>query len=184
MLDRVALRLGFNCHEVDVGFKNISSKIKEVDALIGGESSGGLTIRNYLFGKDSTFSSMLFIEMVCVMNKSVSEIIKEVKNFADFNYIIRERSIDYQENLDIIRFLKENNPKFDKDPIEVRRFGKNVKYIFENDEWVLLRLSGTEPVLRIFVEMKDETKAKKYLEIVKSYINSMESEEYLCPISA
>ena len=181
LVDKVVLRFGYKCHEVDVGFKNISSKLKEVDALVGGESSGGLTIRNYIFGKDSTFAAMLFIEMVSVMNKKVSEIIKEVRDFAEFHHKIVEHTIHYQANLDIKRYLLDVEPNFTDKPIEVRKFGKNVKYIFPNDEWVIFRLSGTEPVLRIFVEMETSDKTYQYLETVYNYINNIDKEEYtLC----
>lgn len=176
LIDKVAEKLGFDSHEVDVGFKNISSKLKEVDALIGGESSGGLTVRNYLYGKDSTFSSMLFIEMMIMMKKSVSEIIKEVRDFASFYHCIVEKTIGYHEGVDIKSFLYNNEPSFEEKPLRVERFASNVKYIFDNDEWVLFRISGTEPVLRVFVETQTEEKTHKYLEIVSNFISNMESE--------
>lgn len=177
LLDKVSEKLGFKCHEVDVGFKNISSKIKEVDALIGGESSGGLTVRNYIYGKDSTFASMLFIEMMAIMQKSVSEIIKEVRDFANFHHCIVEDTFSYNENFNIKEYLYNNVPSFPNAPIEIRKFGKNVKYIFENDEWAILRLSGTEPVLRVFVEMETKEKTEKYLQIINQFILSMEKEK-------
>ena len=177
LVDNVAKKLGFECHEVDVGFKNISSKIKEVDALIGGESSGGLTIRNYLYGKDSTFAAMLFIEMMTLMNKSVSEIIKEVRDFASFHHVIVESTIHYNENSNIKEYLDKNEPNFPSTPKEVRRFGKNVKYVFDNDEWAILRLSGTEPVLRVFVEMTTEEKTQQYLDVINEFIKNMEREK-------
>ncbi len=177
LLNKVSEKLGFNCYEVDVGFKNISSKIKEVDALIGGESSGGLTIRNYIYGKDSTFASMLFIEMMTVMQKSVSEIIKEVRGFANFHHCIVEDTFSYNENFNIKEYLYNNIPNFPTTPIEIKKFGKNVKYIFENDEWAILRLSGTEPVLRVFVEMETQEKTEEYLKIINQFILNMEKEK-------
>lgn len=176
LVDNVAKKLGFKCHEVDVGFKNISSKIKEVDALIGGESSGGLTIRNYLYGKDSTFAAMLFIEMMTLMNKSVSEIIKEVRDFASFHHVIIETTLHYKENSNIKEYLNDFEPSFPTKPIEVRKDAKNFKYIFENDEWAILRLSGTEPVLRVFVETDSLEKTNQYLEIINEFIKNMERE--------
>lgn len=177
LVDNVAKKFGFQCHEVDVGFKNISSKIKEVDALVGGESSGGLTIRNYLYGKDSTFAAMLFIEMMTLMHKSVSEIIKEVRDFASFHHVIIESTVPYNENSNIKEYLENNEPNFPITPKEVRRFGKNVKYVFDNDEWAILRLSGTEPVLRVFVEMSNKEKTQQYLDIIDEFIKNMEREK-------
>lgn len=177
LLDKISLKLGFKCHEVDVGFKNISSKMKEVDALIGGESSGGLTVRNYIYGKDSTFAAMLFIEMMSILDKSVSEIIKEVRDFADFHYCIIEDTLSYNENYNIKEYLYNNIPNFPVSPKEIRKFGKNVKYIFDNDEWAILRLSGTEPVLRAFAEMETKEKTLQYLQILRNFILDIEKEK-------
>ena len=61
MLDRIAESFGETCYEVPVGFKYISSKLDEVDAVLGGESSGGLTVRGHIFGKDSIYAASLFV---------------------------------------------------------------------------------------------------------------------------
>lgn len=89
----MAEKLGFKCHETDVGFKNISAKMRETDALIGGESSGGLTCRGYLFGKDSAFSVSLFMEMQIVMDKPVSEIVREAREFAGYAGAVVEKAV-------------------------------------------------------------------------------------------
>ncbi len=74
MLDVMAASFGEVCYEVPVGFKYISSKIDEVDAVLGGESSGGLTVRGHIHGKDSVYAASLFVEMISVVEKSPSEI--------------------------------------------------------------------------------------------------------------
>ena len=173
LLDKVANKFNYNCHEVDVGFKNVSSKIKEVDALIGGESSGGLTVRNYIFGKDSTFSACLFLEMVIKMNKPVSEIIKEVKDFANYKHIVNESTISYDKRINIKEYLTNNTPEFDTKPIRIERINNNIKYHFDNDCWVLLRLSGTEPVIRVFTETTSNNQTQSFNKALKKYIDNM-----------
>jgi phosphomannomutase len=79
MLDRIAESFGEKCYEVPVGFKYISSKIDEVDAVLGGESSGGLTVRGHINGKDSVYAASLFAEMVSVTGKSPSQIMDELE---------------------------------------------------------------------------------------------------------
>ncbi|MCQ2770723.1 MAG: phosphoglucomutase/phosphomannomutase family protein, partial [Clostridia bacterium] len=79
MLDAVAHGLGEECYEVPVGFKYISSKIDEVDAVLGGESSGGLTVRGHIHGKDSIYAASLFVEMISVLDESPSEIMDELE---------------------------------------------------------------------------------------------------------
>ena len=173
LLDHLAEKMGFKCHEVAVGFKNISSKLRETDALIGGESSGGLTVRNYLYGKDATFASCLFMEMIIRMKKPISEIIEEVKDYAEFHSVIREAGFSYEEGSDIHAYINTHVPSFEKLPTSVEKYGKNVKYRFEKGGWVLLRLSGTEPVLRVFVEMEEEEEVQRYLDVVMEFIRDM-----------
>lgn len=175
LIDALAKKLGYQCHEVDVGFKNISEKMMEVDALMGGESSGGLTVRGYLYGKDSTFSSALFFEMIIMMKKKVSEIIKEVRDFADFHHVDIERQISYKNEDKVLRYLKEKSISFEEPFLSREVFGKNIKYLFANQSWVLLRCSGTEPVLRVFIEMENEEKVEKYLRVVEEYIQNIDS---------
>ncbi len=68
MLDKLAASFGGQCHEVPVGFKHISGKIG--GRRHGGESSGGLTVRGHIYGKDSVYAAALVVEMVCALNKS------------------------------------------------------------------------------------------------------------------
>ena len=175
LLDKVSEKLGHKCYEVDVGFKNISSELKRVDALLGGESSGGLTIRGYLFGKDSTFAAALFLEMLVIMNKSVSEIVKEVRDFANFYHVDIESFISYRDEEKVINYLNNEEITFPDKVFKVERFGRNIKYLFANDAWILLRRSGTEPVLRIFVEMETKEKAEEYINILKKYVKDIDN---------
>ena len=172
LLDKVALKLGYKCHEVDVGFKNISAGIKENNALIGGESSGGLTVRGYIFGKDSVFSSLLFTEMVTVMGKPVSKIVEEVKTFAGYNYVVVESEIRFDEENGLVEYLENNNPDFERKLIKCEHLGNNFKYYFENDCWAVIRLSGTEPVFRVFAEFETESDAQTVVDTLRVFINN------------
>ncbi len=166
LVDRIAEKAGFKCHEVDVGFKNISSKMREVDALIGGESSGGLTVRGYIYGKDSVFSSLLFTEMVAVMGKPVSEIVREVSEYAGYDYMSIEDEIRFDDG---IVNIPDGVPSFTEAPVSVDKFANNIKYHFNGGGWALIRKSGTEPVVRTFVECRGRDVAK---------INSMKLREF------
>lgn len=172
LVDKVAANLGFVCHEVDVGFKNISHAIKQHDALIGGESSGGLTVRGYIYGKDSVFSSTLFAEMVASINKPVSAILQEVRDFADYNQVCIEDEIRFDSEEGLVEFLSANMPAFDRKLIKVDHFTRNFKYYFDNDCWALIRLSGTEPVFRVFAEFETKHEAEKVIAQLRSFINN------------
>ena len=79
MLDKVAVSFGETCYEVPVGFKHISAKMNEVDAVIGGESSGGLTVRGHIKGKDGVYAAALLVEMIAVTGKKLSDIYKDIE---------------------------------------------------------------------------------------------------------
>lgn len=171
LVDAVANKLGYKCHEVDVGFKNISSGIKEYDALLGGESSGGLTMRGYIYGKDSTFASALFLEMVSNMNKPVSEIMKEVREFASFNKVSYEDSITFENKETIKEACRNSLPSFSEEGAVVKEINNNFKYYFPSGDWALIRFSGTEPVIRIFIESeKKKEDCLKDIQAIKDFV--------------
>lgn len=171
LADKLAEKLGFCCHEVDVGFKNISAAIKQYDALIGGESSGGLTCRGYIFGKDSVFSSSLFMEMQIIMNKPVSEIVKEVHRFADYTHVCVEKAIPILDKDLVWSLLQNNVPEFSRQLLGVRQFGRNYKYFFENGSWALYRFSGTEPMLRLFVEAENTIETQRIANLMMDFVD-------------
>ena len=168
ILDKLAQKMGYKCHEVDVGFKNISSKLKEQDALLGGESSGGLTVRNYIFGKDSVFSSSLFMEMQIIMDKPVSEIVKEVRDFAEYNMVCKEESVTVS-NLSVFNKIREISGDY-LGASRISLLNNNVKYYYKEDSWALIRASGTEPLLRLFVEAKTSEECQKIINAMKNKI--------------
>ncbi len=160
LLDRLAAKFGFACHEVDVGFKNISQKMDETDALIGGESSGGLTVRGYVRGKDSVFSSSLFIEMAVCMQKPVSQIIAEMRAFAGYDLYFREEAVALPTQECARACLEACTPPQGERLLRTVRAGRNVKFYLE-DGWALVRLSGTEPAVRIFTELPTRERAER-----------------------
>lgn len=166
LLDLLAERLGFACHTVDVGFKNISSKMRETDALIGGESSGGLTCRGYLAGKDSTFSGALFMEMRIKMDKPVSEIVKEVHAFCGYTYACVEDELRLPAMPEEGAFAR-LTPDFGREVVRFEQLNNNYKWHFAGGCWGLLRLSGTEPVVRVFAEAETPAAAQNIADVLK-----------------
>lgn len=173
MLDKIAESFGEKCYEVPVGFKYISSKIDEVDAVLGGESSGGLTVRGHIHGKDSVYAASLFAEMVSVIGKNPSEIMDELE--AEFGqYRMVEDNLrfapDYKATIEKIVFEDKKLPQFDS---EVERVGyeDGCKVYFRDGSFVICRFSGTEPLLRIFAEAENKDKARKYIADFKEFLN-------------
>ena len=176
LVDLVAESLGYKCHEVDVGFKNITAGMREFSALLGGESSGGLTMRGYIYGKDATFSGALFLEMVIKSDKPVSEIISNLKKDVGYDYNFYEDFIPLDVDAKkVIEYMTNNLPKLSIPSEDVRIFGRNIKFLFNNRQWLLIRLSGTEPAFRVFAEFKDNDQAKTLIKELKEYIENVQN---------
>lgn len=166
LLDKIAKDFNEECYEVPVGFKHISSKIDEVNAVLGGESSGGLTVRGHIHGKDSIYASALFVEMICKTNKTPSELLKEIHNkYGKSVFVECNLRLDKDIDLNTIDI-----PTFTNSVLKVNKID-GTKVYFEDDSFVICRHSGTEPLLRIFAEAKDENTANSYIEAWKKYIN-------------
>lgn len=172
LLDRVAEKFGQQCYEVPVGFKWISAKMAETDAIIGGESSGGLAVRGHISGKDGIYAAALLVEMLAVAQKSISEIYREITEEvgtlvyqeADFR-MTPSRKVEIQKLL----FEEELVPEF-AGVIRTNR-EDGVKLYFEDGSWVICRFSGTEPLLRMAAEAESEEQAKEYIRVWSSLLD-------------
>lgn len=172
MLDRIAESFGETCFEVPVGFKHISSKMMETGAIIGGESSGGMTVRGHINGKDGIYAASLLVEMIAVSGKKLSELYEEITKQYGTLYM-EETSYTFmesrkQELMDLL-YKDKLLPNFDI-PIQKVSYLDGCKVYFQNGGWIIARFSGTEPLLRIFCEMGTEEEAKKYCGIFKEFL--------------
>lgn len=173
LLDRMAEDFGEKCYEVPVGFKYISSKMNETDALIGGESSGGLTVRGHISGKDGIYASSLLVEMICVIGKPLHEILEVIhKTYGKL----------YQGEFDC-RFTVEDKARLQKVIFEDKQlpdFGFEVDHVsysdgckvyFKNGGWIICRFSGTEPLIRIFSEMPTQEYADDLIATMRKFLD-------------
>ena len=172
VLDEVAASFGETCYEVPVGFKHISSKMNEADALIGGESSGGLTVRGHIKGKDGIYAAMLLVEMIAVTGKKLSQIIREIESL--YGQIHMEEN-DYhfsQEKKEEIQKLLMEEKALPELPYEIEKVSylDGSKVYFRDGGWVIARFSGTEPLLRIFSEMKNPSDAQNVCRIYEDFL--------------
>lgn len=172
MLDAIANSLGETCYEVPVGFKWIAAKIDEVDAVLGGESSGGLTVRGHIHGKDSAYAAALFVEMISVMNAAPSQIMDAlnarygtfVTADCDFAYPAEQKA--YLQHL----FFEEKAlPVFDR-PVQKVSYEDGCKVYFEDGSFVVCRFSGTEPLLRMCAEAQTLQKAQASIQAFKDML--------------
>ncbi len=172
MLDRLARRLGEECYEVPVGFKHIVAAMQEHRALLGGESSGGLTIRGHILGKDGIFASALVVEMLARTGEKVSRLLERVYGLSGRLYSLEESLPATPEmRIAVTRRMRET-PAASIGPYPVTRVSHldGTKLYLENDNWALLRFSGTEPLLRLTAEADSREKAAELLEWLRRLV--------------
>ena len=172
LLDRVAEGLGQRCYEVPVGFKWVSAKMTETDAIIGGESSGGMAVRGHISGKDGIYAAALLVEMLAVTGKPVSALFAEIAEQygdpqwaeADFR-MTPEHKAALQERL----FVKHEVPDFGAAIDRISR-EDGYKVYFTDGSWVICRFSGTEPLLRMAAEAERKETAEGYIRAWQSLL--------------
>lgn len=172
MLDKVAERFGEKCYEVPVGFKYISAKMQETNAIIGGESSGGLTVRGHINGKDGIYAAALLIEMIAVTGKKLSSIMDEIRKECGSIYMEeRDYKFTHEKKAAMQKLLMEEKqiPELPEE-IDHISYLDGSKVYFKNGGWVIARFSGTEPLLRIFCEMPDIERAKEICVIYEKFL--------------
>lgn len=167
MLDAIAASFGETCYEVPVGFKYISSKIDEVDAVLGGESSGGLTVRGHINGKDSIYAAVLFVEMLSVLGRSASELIDSLRErYGSYEMVEANLRFPADKRAAIGRAVmeREGYPDFGAELVRVN-LEDGCKLYFADGSFVICRFSGTEPLLRIFAEASEAATAQRYIDV-------------------
>ena len=172
LLDRIAAYWGQECIEVPVGFKYISAGMEAHDAVIGGESSGGLTVRGHILGKDGLYAASLLVEMVCKSGKSLSGLIQEMyERYGRCAMVERDFALTPERKGAILKLLLEEKrlPDFGR-TVDHVSYADGCKVYFERDAWVIARPSGTEPRIRVFAEAEDAQEAARLADTMEAFI--------------
>ena len=133
-----------------VGEVNVVKKMKEVDAIIGGEGNGGIIVPDFHYGRDALIGIALFFSYFASHNKGI----KSLRNTYP-DYFISKNKIELTNGTDVKGIFEKIKNKYKHNPINTE---DGLKIEFEND-WVHLRTSNTEPIIRIYAESDLETKA-------------------------
>ena len=133
-----------------VGEVNVVTKMKAVNAVIGGEGNGGIIVPDLHYGRDALIGIALFLTHLAHEKKSV----KQLRNTYT-NYFMSKNKIELEQGFDIKKIFTHIQKKYKKNPINTE---DGLKIEFDND-WVHLRTSNTEPIIRIYAESNFETTA-------------------------
>ncbi|KAB2953645.1 phosphoglucomutase/phosphomannomutase family protein [Heliorestis acidaminivorans] len=169
MLDRIASKAGLEVEETPVGFKYIGQSLRDPACLLGGEESGGLSIRGHLPEKDGILACLLMVEVRAIAQKPLTEILAEIS--AEYGTLVSER-LDLhtlpEEKATILEALKSYNPATVAGQKVVKRLAiDGVKVLLEDGSYALVRPSGTEPLFRLYVEANSEEELKAIQQDVK-----------------
>jgi phosphomannomutase len=170
LADRIAKKEGLNIHKTPVGFKYVADIMLKETVAFGGEESGGYGFGFHIPERDGILSGMLILEMLILYGKPLNEIIKDLfKEFGDAHY--KREDLKVEGGLNLVKNLKEKEIKeFAGLKIKEKDTTDGVKFIFEDDSWLLLRASGTEPVLRIYAETPSLKTTERLIEEAKKLI--------------
>jgi phosphomannomutase/choline kinase len=178
LLDRLAAHFGEASHEVPVGFKHVAAAMVEQNALLGGESSGGLTIRGHILGKDGIFAAALAVEMLARTGQKISQLRDRVYGITGRLYAVEDNVPATPEmRVAIPRRLQEVTiDRVGPYPVVDVSHLDGTKFLLGGDNWVLLRFSGTEPVLRLFAEADSPEKARELVRWLGRFVRGENTE--------
>lgn len=166
MLDTIARSAGREVSETPVGFKYVGELMRKGSVLLGGEESGGMSIAGHIPEKDGLVAGLLLVEIASKLGKPLSAVLDDI--YGEFGPCFDERidiPLAEEAKRALMESLEQNPPgEIAGEPVVRTDLSDGVKLVTENDTWLLIRPSGTEPLVRAYVEARSATafdKARK-----------------------
>ncbi|HEY50677.1 MAG TPA: phosphoglucomutase/phosphomannomutase family protein [Dehalococcoidia bacterium] len=169
MIDRLGELYQVPVFETTVGFKYVAPIMLREGAIIGGEESGGYGFRGHVAERDGILAGLYFLDLMIKTGKTPSELLDHLYSKVGPHYYHRiDAKFPAAERQKIINRLRDNPPE-SIEGVKVAKIdtADGFRYILADNSWLLIRFSGTEPVLRIYVECRSEAEVKKLLEAGK-----------------
>ena len=161
-VDAIAEMLGVKVHETPVGFKHIGALMESEPIIVGGEESGGLSIRGHVPEKDGVLACLLMAELVAMEGKPLGRILKDLeKQTGEFHTDRINIAVPADEKAAILKKLAVGFEKIGRYPVQQFITTDGFKFLLPDNEWVAFRSSGTEPVIRCYLEAKSAAHLKQ-----------------------
>jgi len=175
MLDRIAAKLGRRIHEVPIGFKYICELMLERDILLGGEESGGIGTKLYLPERDATVTALLLVELMAWHKKSLGELVAQLQSeFGPHHYGRVDLELKPgQKERAIEKFLSPAMDRYLDFTVTGRENIDGVKIYLDDFGWLLVRASGTEPMLRLYSETPKPELTRRILDETTAFVQNL-----------
>jgi len=173
MVDRLGEKYGVPVYEVPVGFKYIAPKMIETGAMMGGEESGGFGFAMHLPERDGIVADLFFLDFMLKTKKKPSQLIAELMDMAGPSFYLRrdlhqDGNTYTQKKVEIMKRLDSERPKeLAGHTVKNTVFldtKDGVKFFVDDGSWLLVRLSGTEPLVRVYAETRKPNELKPMLD--------------------
>jgi alpha-D-glucose phosphate-specific phosphoglucomutase len=165
MANKLAAKYGLPVYETGVGFKYVGPKMLEVDAMFGGEESGGFAFAGHLPERDGILSGLYLLDLMVKLGKKPSELIEYLYSQVGGHYYDRiDIRFPSEQRSEVIERMKGLKPA-EVAGLEVTSIdaGEGFRFNMEDGGWLLIRFSGTEPIIRIYTETTHEDKVQEIL---------------------
>jgi phosphomannomutase len=171
-IERIGALLGKEVAVRPIGFKWVYGDMLKGDVLIGGEESGGIGIADHVRERDGLLMALLLLQMMQVRDKTLGELVKDFEDrVGNMYYLRRDLKLDEETAKRFRSELVHLSPiEMAGKPVRTIERMDGLKMIFENDEWLMLRGSGTEPLIRIYSEANTPEQLSAYLEAGSAYV--------------
>jgi phosphomannomutase len=167
MVDKMCAAYGLELVETCVGFKYIAAEMIKGGVLLGAEESGGIGFPGHIPERDGIAAGLMLLEMLATERVSVNKLVARlVREFGPHCYGRIDTHFPLEKRGALMEFLQKNPPaRLLRSPLAAMRTYDGVKFIAEDTSWLMLRGSGTEPILRIYAEARSDADANKLLRL-------------------
>jgi phosphomannomutase len=165
MVDKMCAAHGLPLVETGVGFKYICAEMLKGDVLLGAEESGGIGFPGHIPERDGLAAGLMLLELLATERVSVDKILAKLeKQFGPHYYGRIDTHYPLEKRAALMEYLKKNPPaKLLRSALTGMKTFDGVKLIAEDASWLMLRGSGTEPILRIYAEAKSKIDVRRLL---------------------
>jgi phosphomannomutase len=166
MVDKMCAKYGLELVETGVGFKYIAAEMLKGDYVLGAEESGGIGFPGHIPERDGILAGLMLLELLATEKTSVNKLIAKLeKEFGPHRYARIDTHFPVEKRAALMEFCKANPPaKLLESPVAEVKSYDGVKFIAKDGSWLMLRGSGTEPILRIYAEARSDAGAQRLLE--------------------